>query len=226
MDYGTQIKIKSNSSDFEPFVIQAFRQVLSRDPDPEGALDCILHLEAGYPANEILAKMLLSEEGRQISPSLPGRSLLLLRYRIAKFFRWLPPIRHRRQQRDRLLNCLRRASAAQTHAEQLAIQVAAAEAHAEQLAIRVAAAEEKSKSIDEKTEKLQQSAASLAEQLELLERQHLHTLLEKMTLLMSRQTALELQVVERRQVDIAETVLFAQKLREVATALDTAKAGS
>jgi hypothetical protein len=212
MDYGTGIKIKSNSSDFEPFVIQAFRQVLNRDPDPEGALDCMLHLEAGYPASEIVVKMLLSEEGRQISPSLPGRSLLLLRYRIARFFRWLPIIRRRRQQRDRLLNCLRRASAAQTHAEQLAI--------------RVAAAEEKSKSLDEKTKQLQQSAASLAEQLELLERQHLHTLLEKMTLLMSRQTALELQVVEGRQVDSAETALLAQKLREAATALHTAKAGS
>jgi hypothetical protein len=194
------------------FATEAFRLLLKRDPDPESALDCSLHLEAGYPKSEILAKMLLSEEGRQSSPDLPGRNLLLLRYRIARFFRWLPPIKHQRQQRDRLLNCLRRA--------------AAAEAHAEQLAIRVAAAEEKSKSIDERTEKLQQSAASLAEQLELLERQHLHTLLEKMTLLMSRQTALELQVVERRQVDSAETVLLAQKLREVATALDTAKEGS
>jgi hypothetical protein len=219
--------IKSSPSDF---TLGAFRTILRRDPDPAGALDCILHLEAGYPRREILAKMLLSEEGQRNARSFPGRSLLLFRYRVGQMFRWLPFVKARRLQRDRLLACLRRAATAQAASDEAATKAILSEQNAEQLGRRASALEEKLKALSESTSaqdrrlcELSAENVNLRECLDVLEKRHLHALVENMMLLVSRQSALEIQLRQKLPSDAADIADLSRKLRELASVIEAGK---
>jgi predicted RNase H-like nuclease (RuvC/YqgF family) len=176
----------------------------------------MLHLEAGYPRREILAKMLLSEEGQRNARSFPGRSLLLLRYRLGQMFRWLPFVKARRLQRDRLLACLRRAATAQAATEDTNSKV-------QQLAQKVEEWVESTLSLDQRLRELSDDNANLKECLDVLEKRHLHALVENMMLLVSRQSALEIQLRQKLPSDAADIADLSRKLRELASVIEAGK---
>lgn len=65
------------------FISSAYKTVLEREPDPEGARHYLSRLRAGWPKLSVLRQLRSSEEGRQVAALLPGLDAAILRYRLA-----------------------------------------------------------------------------------------------------------------------------------------------
>jgi predicted nucleic acid-binding Zn-ribbon protein len=65
------------------FIGSAYKTILEREPDPEGARHYLSRLRSGWPKLSILMQLRDSEEGRQVAALLPGLDAAILRYRLA-----------------------------------------------------------------------------------------------------------------------------------------------
>lgn len=66
------------------FIGSAYKTVLDREQDPEGARHYLSRLRSGWPKLSVLMELRNSEEGRQVAARLPGLDKAILRYRLAK----------------------------------------------------------------------------------------------------------------------------------------------
>jgi FkbM family methyltransferase len=66
------------------FIGSAYKTILEREPDPEGARHYLSRLRSGWPKLSVLMELRNSEEGRQVAALLPGLDTAILRYRLAK----------------------------------------------------------------------------------------------------------------------------------------------
>jgi len=66
------------------FIGSAYKTILEREPDPEGALHYLSRLRSGWPKISVLMELRNSGEGRQVAALLPGLDPAILRYRLAK----------------------------------------------------------------------------------------------------------------------------------------------
>ena len=67
------------------FIGSAYKTILEREPDPEGARHYLSRLRSGWPKISVLMELRNSGEGRQVAALLPGLDPAILRYRLAKF---------------------------------------------------------------------------------------------------------------------------------------------
>lgn len=65
------------------FIGSAYKTILEREPDPEGARHYLSRLRSGWPKLSILMQLRDSEEGCQVAALLPGLNAAILRYRLA-----------------------------------------------------------------------------------------------------------------------------------------------
>ncbi|WP_052628074.1 FkbM family methyltransferase [Sphingobium sp. YBL2] len=66
------------------FIRSAYKTVLEREPDSEGARHYLSRLRSGWPKLSVLMEMRDSGEGRRVAAVLPGLDAAILRYRLAK----------------------------------------------------------------------------------------------------------------------------------------------
>jgi len=63
------------------FIGSAYKTILEREPDPEGARHYLSRLRSGWSKLSILMQLRDSEEGRQVAALLPGLDAAILRHR-------------------------------------------------------------------------------------------------------------------------------------------------
>ncbi|AUW56875.1 hypothetical protein C1T17_01095 [Sphingobium sp. SCG-1] len=66
------------------FIGSAYKTILEREPDAEGARHYLSRLHSGWPKLSVLMELRNSEEGSQVAALLPGLDTAILRYRLAK----------------------------------------------------------------------------------------------------------------------------------------------